>query len=200
MWEGLNLWWATIPVFERVFWFMAIPFSTLTILQLILTFIGMGQSDVDVDAPDDLSTDGHGHDFGDSLRFFTVKNFIIFITAFGWMGIACTRAGFPAWLTLGISFISGTFMIILVAWVFYLLYKLGESGTFHINDAVGVSGTVYLPIPPQKKGKGQIQLSVKGAYRDLDAVTYEDEILSTGTNITVVEIFDSTTVLVIKSI
>jgi hypothetical protein len=179
---------------------MAIPFSVLTLLQLIMTFIGMGHTDTDIDAHGDIPSDGHDHHFGDSLQFFTVKNFIIFLTAFGWMGIACTRAGFPAWLTVGISFFSGTFMIVLVAWVFYLLYKLGESGTFHIQDTVGTSGTVYLPIPPQKKGKGQIQLSVKGAYRELDAVTYEDEELKTGTTITVVEIYDSTTVMVIKSI
>jgi hypothetical protein len=198
--EWLNNWWMAIPVFEKFFWFLAIPFTVLTVLQLIMTFIGMGDSDVDVDVDADISADGHDHHFGDSLKFFTVKNFIIFLTAFGWMGIACTRSGFPNWLTLFLALLSGIITIVVVAWVFYMLYKLGESGTFTLRDAIGHNGTVYLTIPSQKKGKGQIQLSVKGALREVDAVTYEEDDLKTGTNITVVELYDPNTVTVIKSI
>jgi membrane protein implicated in regulation of membrane protease activity len=195
--EGIDGWWTGITLLEKIFWIMAIPFSLLTLFQLVMTFVGMGDTDVDTDT--DIPSDGDHH-YGDSLKVFTVKNFIIFFTACGWMGIVTIRSGFPTWLVGLVAVFSGILMMVLVAWIFYLLSRLGESGTFRIHDAIGHNGSVYLTIPPQKQGRGLIQISVKGALRELAAVTYEDEELKRGTNITVVEIFDPNTVMVIKSI
>ena len=93
MFEWLNSWWAEIPGFERLFWFIALPSSLVTLLQLILEFVGFGGDDADLDFSTDSDVDvdwdadtgdSVGHDTTSGLRIFTIKGFIIFFTLFGW--------------------------------------------------------------------------------------------------------------------
>lgn len=199
--DWLNAWWAAIPTFEKIFWAIAVPFSVLTLIQLILQLFGMTDFDHSVDIHTDVHTGDIGHHGGFSASgVFTVRNLIIFLAVFGWMGIACAHASFPKWLTLALAFLSGALAMLLVAWIFYSLYKLGESGTLKLTNTIGLSGTVYLTIPPSRSGKGQVQLVVQGAMNEIDAISYEDEELKTGIKVTVIEVVDQNTVAVTKAL
>ncbi|MBN2431695.1 MAG: hypothetical protein JXQ27_09480 [Acidobacteria bacterium] len=71
-------WWASVATLEKVFWYIAVPFTVVFVLQLVLSIIGIDhESDVDgghvgfghdVDVGHDVAM-GHdmdmGHDFGD---------------------------------------------------------------------------------------------------------------------------------------
>lgn len=63
--------------------------------------------------------------------------------------------------------------------------KLSEDNSFKISETIGKSAEVYLSIPENKKGKGKVILSVKGALRELDAITEGERILS-NTNVRIV--------------
>lgn len=199
--DWLNAWLAALPVFEKIFWFIAVPFSVLTVIQLIIQLFGMGDYDHSVDVHTDVGAGDLGHHGGLSASgVFTVKNLIIFFAVFGWMGIACAQASFPKLLTILVAFLAGAFAMVLVAWLFYSLYRLGESGTLKLENTIGLSGTVYLTIPPNRSGKGQVQLVVQGAMNEIDAISYEDEDFKTGMKVTVIEVVDQNTVAVTKAL
>lgn len=207
MFEWLNEWWAEIPNFERIFWFLAIPSSVVSLLQLILEFIGIGgdsmDADMDVDADVDADvgdTDSSGHHAGSDLRIFTVRGFIIFFTLFGWAGIAFVRTGIPTIIVIAVAFLIGFMAMVLVAWLFKTLHNLGESGTTEIVNAIGHRGTVYFTIPAGGQTAGQIQITFQGSFHTLDAITYESEEIKTGTNVKVTEVLEDGILVVVNDL
>jgi len=205
MFEWLNQWWADIPTFERIFWFIAVPSSVISLLQLVLEFIGMSGDSMDGDLGIDTSadadvdlTDSSGHHTGSDLRIFTVRGLIIFFTLFGWAGIAFTRTGLPAFFVVIIAFLIGFAAMVLVAWLFKTLHGLSESGTTSISNAIGHRGTVYFTIPGGGRATGQIQITFQGAFHTLDAITYESDDIKTGTNVKVIEVLEDGTLVVIN--
>lgn len=199
--DWLNAWWATISGFEKIFWFIAVPFSVLTLIQLILQLIGMVDFDVNTDLDGHVDA-GHlgGHHSFSASGIFSVRTLIIFLTVFGWMGIACSRAGIPKFFTVLLALMVGLLAMVLVAWIFYSLYKLSESGTMNLENTIGLSGSVYLTIPAKRSGKGKVQLVVQGATQEIDAITYDQEDYKTGMNVTVIEKIDDNTVLVTRAL
>ena len=55
------------------------------------------------------------------------------------------------------------------------LHSLREEGTLNYKNCIGETGTVYLPIPPNRKGMGQIEVMVQGRLRIVKVVTDEEE-------------------------
>jgi hypothetical protein len=89
---------------------------------------------------------------------------------------------------------------IFVALFFFIIrqmMKLAEDNSFQIKDAVGKSAQVYIRIPGKKSGKGKVQVSVKGAVHELDAVTLDDE-LASGSLVRVSSLLDDELLLVEK--
>ncbi|NJM15463.1 MAG: hypothetical protein HC896_08890 [Bacteroidales bacterium] len=82
-----------------------------------------------------------------------------------------------------------------MAAVVYYLGKLDEDGTLNMKNAIGKIGTVYLKIPRERSGMGQVQVNIQG-FRTLDAITDEPEDLATGKVIEIVDIINNETLLV----
>lgn len=189
-------WWAGFDGYERFFLTVAIPFSLLTLIQLAMELMGLGG--------DHGHDDGGGFDaggdggFADHLHFFSVRNMIYFLMMFGWVGLACKRIGFPVLLTIPVGIIAGLLTSVIIAWIFYLLSKLTESGNVRMGSAIGKIGNVYLTIPPKREGKGAVQVAVQGITRELDAITDGDK-LPTGTSVQVVDLIGNNTVVVTKT-
>lgn len=72
-----------------------------------------------------------------------------------------------------------------------------ENNSFNINNTIGKTADVYLAIPEKKTGKGKVQLSVKGAFHELDAVT-ENERIETGAVVKIVSTEGSNLAIVEK--
>lgn len=182
---NINSWWSALTSAEQVFWLIAIPFTLIFIIQLLMTIIGVssdhgldnfGDSDMDVDS-----------DAGIGFQFISLKNFIAFFTIFGWTGLACLDGGLGIGLSVFIAIIAGLIMMVIMASLFYFMGKLTESGNFKINSAIGHTGTVYLRIPAAKSGVGKIQINVSG-LKTLDAVTNHTEDIKSGSLIKVVDV------------
>jgi hypothetical protein len=190
-------WWSSLSAFERLFWYFALPFTLLFIFRLVAALTGLGGTDDDGDGADsaDFSED---ESFLEGFRLFTLQNFIIFFTGFGWAGIYAVNAGFSHALTVLFAFIVGLFLMVAVAGIFYMITRLAESGNIDISRAVNATGRVYIPIPPKRTGVGQIQIALQGSLREIAAVT-EGKLLPTGTSVRVVAIVDHDTLLVEKS-
>lgn len=185
--------WQSLMLTEKIYWCIAIPFSVLFILQIILTFLGGDIDEIEADGDSDISVD---HDTGIDFQFLTLKNLVAFFTIFGWAGIACIDGGLGIGKTVIISSISGFIMMSIMASIIYFMGKLTDSGTLNMNNAIGKVGSVYLPIPAKRNGLGKIQVKVQG-LRTLDAMTDYEEEIKTGAVVDVVEILNNE-ILVVK--
>lgn len=192
----MSAWWNTLPAFERIFWFFALPSTVILAIQLILTFIGIDWHDSGFGGADGAET-GDSANFSDGFRLFTLRNFIIFFTGFGWAGLFAIHAGFSPFVTIGFAFIIGLLLMAAVAGMFYLMNKLTEKGNISLSNAVNGAGRVYLPIPGNRAGMGQVQMIVQGAVREADAMT-DGEALPTGTPIRVTEVIGESILIVTK--
>lgn len=190
---------ASLSGFEKILFYIAVPFTLLTIIQLILEIIGLGGHHADAGMGDTTGGVDVTADHMPSFNVFTVRNVIYFLTMFGWTGLAASKAGAPVWLTTIIAIIAGTFTSFIIGYIFYLLSKLTESGNIKLANAVGSFGSVYLPIPARRVGSGIIQITVQGMTIEVKAITDGDDNLKTGTPIKVMNVIDDTTVLVSKS-
>lgn len=195
-------WWASIDWFERVYWIIAVPFSLIFTIQLILSFVGadgIGDADFDGDLGGDLADSGSVDDAGGAgFQIFTIRNFVSFLTIFGWSGIAFIHNGASPLITTIGSFILGLIAMFMVAGLFYFFGRMVESGTMNIKHAVGATGEVYLPIKAQRANMGRVQVNIQGSLREMSALTDEEEDLKTGTVIKVVEIINDNILLVKK--
>ena len=193
-------WWADLLALEKVFVGLAFPFTLLTIIQLVLELIGAGGDsdahDGGMDHGGGFDASGHGADvFLDHFHFFSVRNLIYFLMMFGWTGLAFSKAGAPAWLSIPVGMIAGLLTTVIIGWVFYNFSRFTESGNIRIENAVGQIGTVYIAIPEHRSGSGVIQLVLQGMTQELDAIT-DGEKLPTGKPVQVVEVVSGNTVLV----
>lgn len=182
-------WFNSLDPALRVYWVVAGVASLIFIIQMVMTFVG-------VDAHDGLSADFDGDmDVSGPFQFFSLRNLINFLLGFGWGGV-CFYDYFSSKLLVGIAaFLTGMVFFVLFFVIVKQLLKLSKDNTFRIEDTAGKTADVYLSIPGNKAGKGKIQISVKGAYHEIDAIT-EGEKLPTGAKAKVVGILDSQTVLV----
>jgi membrane protein implicated in regulation of membrane protease activity len=201
-------WWLALGTVGQVFACIAIPATVMLIIQMILTLIGLGGDDMDAQTDgadadgidtdiDDSSFDDADMDIADGgLRVFTLRGLIAFFSVTGWVGTVCCNFALNLPVTIIISVASGLLAMFLIAALLKWLLKLQYDGTEDIKDALGVSGTVYLKIPPARSGKGKVNVLVQGKLCEKDAVTDEETIINRDEEITVIGISGGETLIV----
>ena len=107
------------------------------------------------------------------------------------------KAGAGDMVTIAVAIVAAIVIILLLTYMFYFINKLSEDNTLDVINAIGATGTVYLKIPAEMKGRGKVQAIFQGAQREIDAVTRGEE-LETGTMIKITEIIEETLVVVEK--
>jgi len=187
-----NGWWEGLTGAGQVFWGISIVFSVLFVIQFVLSLIGV---DFDLDVEADADT-GFGLDADFSL--FSIRSIIAFFTFFGWTGVLMLNAGFGVWTAVAAASTSGLLAMVIVGYMMYKFTQFNESGTFNANSAINHTGEVYLIIPESKTGYGKVHLKLKGALKEMDAVTNDGVEIPTGSKIKVLEVLDDNLLLVEK--
>jgi len=177
----------------RTFWFIAIPTSLIFILQVIMTFMG-------VDAADGIEPDFNSNLDGADAPFqlFSLRNLINFLLGFSWAGISFFNIISSGPLLILLSMAVGAFFVYMFFLIIRQIQKLAEDNSFKIANTLHKTADVYLTIPGNKKGKGKIMISVKGAFHELEAMTEQDKITS-GSVVKVVRI-ESGNILIVEKI
>lgn len=209
----MNAWWSDLDTLQKFFYLIAVPSTILLILQTLLSTLGFGDHDgaidggidsPDLDHPlDALSTGGYDQVDSDlsldpGFRLVTFRGLIAFTTIFGWTGATLAGYDVGAALTVLFAFIAGLIAMSFVALVLYGINKLQSSGNLSYKNAIGVMGTVYLPIPPQRSGRGKVTLTIQERQLQIDAMTDSKEILKTGTLVLVTDLLDNNVLIVEK--
>ena len=160
----------------RTLWLVAIPASLIFAIQTIMTFAGAETHD---GLSADFDSDLHGGDT--PFQLFTFRNMINFLLGFSWTGISFYNIIDNKAILITLSFIVGAGFLILFFMIIRQIERLAEDNSFKITNALNKTASVYLPIPERKKGAGKIQVSVKGSFHELDAITENDKIETSAT-------------------
>jgi hypothetical protein len=175
-------WFSNLDVLSKLYWSVALVGSLVFVIVMLMAFFGGDADDIgDMDTEMDA-------DIGTGFQFISFKNLVGFFTIFGWSGIACIDAGLGAIPTILISVISGLAMMLIMASLFYFIYKLSDSGTLDYNNAIDAVGEVYLTIGADRTKMGKVSVTIQGATRELDALTDALTDLKSGTIIKVVDV------------
>jgi membrane protein implicated in regulation of membrane protease activity len=188
----MSAWWDGLTALQQFFYCVAIPTTLIMLIQTVLMLLGLGGHG-DIAGGHGPIGGGVGHDIqhdaqsgqtdmGDiaSFRLFTFQSILVFLVVFGWMGIAMSENHtIPGFVSILVSLLAGSAGLFLTAWLFYSLMKLQNSGNVRLTNAVGLEGDVYIPIPPNGKGQGKVNLLLQGRWVECDAVTNGLEPLKT---------------------
>lgn len=193
-------WWNNLNLIQQIFAVAAIPATLILIIQTVLLLLGMGGEDsgdidggpVDSDSAfPDTASDGdtdtvlsEGADAG--LRIFTVRGLVAFFAVGGWVGIALIDQGVSSLLASLLALMAGALALLFVGWLFKALMRLQSSGNLNIQNAVGLTGRVYLRIPGANQGTGKVTLMVQERTVEVDAFTDQAEEIPTGQLVTVI--------------
>lgn len=178
----------------RIYWYIALPASLIFVVQIVMTFTG-------IDAADGVEADFDGDFAGGDAPFqlFSFRNLINFLLGFSWTGISCYNSIASPVLLVLLSTIVGIAFVALFFLIIRQLMRLAEDNSFRIEKVLHKTATVYLTIPAAGAGKGKIQLSVNGAYREIDAITTLREKIETGAVVRITGI-ESRNLLIVEKI
>lgn len=158
--------------------------------------------DVDVDVEVDVDVDPEpvwgdtdegmhaAQDGGESLfaglKLFTVRGVVAFLAIFGWGGLWLLHLGLHVIVALFLAVAMGIWAMVATALILRLILRLQSDGTLEVRNALGLAGTVYLPVPAGRAGTGKVTVLVQERMTELEAVTDEEEPLPTGTQVVVI--------------
>jgi len=161
--------------------------SLVLFIQMIVILIG--GSDLDFD----LGEVGEGGATG----IFSIRSIGSFFTGFGWTGAMFLQNGHSVGVATLAATLVGSLILAGFLGLMSWLHNFKSDGTVNYKNAVGNVGSVYIPIPPKRKGMGQIQVEVQGRLSVVNAVSDSEEKIENRTAVRVVSLVDSRTLLVV---
>ena len=203
-------WWESLGTAGHIFACVAIPSTVVLFLQTLLMLIGIGGSslggedgdadvsaDAEVDSAGDMDADAEAEsELDGGLRLFSIRGILSFLTVTGWVGVLGVEMGWSLPITILVAATSGFAAMLLIALLFRLVFSLQSDGTEDIRHALGVAGSVYLRIPPMRKGVGKVSLMLDGRLVEKNAVTDEEDTLNYGEQVVVIGISGGTELIV----
>ncbi|MBN2055696.1 NfeD family protein [bacterium] len=139
----------------------------------------------------DQSAPSHAESYQQAVAGFkmlSVRSVIALLVGFSWSSLSFMELGLAELPAVAAGGVVGFGLMSLVAYILHSVSRLSESGTVHLQSAVGQTAAVYIPIPAKADGTGRIQLIMQGRLREIDALTYDDARIPTGAKVIVVAI------------
>lgn len=164
----------------------------LIVLQAIFgLFVG---HDGDTNSSGSVDTHG-GH--GGYAGYLSLKSVSAILLGFGFGGAYFDRIGY----SVGVAAMGGIAIGVLIGAIYVALMnslnKLRSDGTAVLSEAVNRTGTVYLAIPAEISGAGEIQVSFGGRLQNVRAYTQGPQ-LPNGTSVRVLALHGLQAVIVEK--
>jgi hypothetical protein len=159
--------------------------SIVFLIQLVMTFVGM-----DFDGDTDLDFDASG------FHLFTLKSLVNFLVGYGWTCALLYQSISSLWMLNLLGIVVGCFLVYIIFAAMRFVMRFDEDGTFHVKDAVGAVGDIYLRVPGERSGTGKIQFSKDGTTYEYDAVTDDHIPLATGDKARITGVVSNSVVVV----
>lgn len=181
---------------DNATWFSvpALVGTGLFLVRVVLMLVGHADLGVDVDHGEAINVD-HG-DSTDAFKVLSIQTIAAFAMGFGWGGLGVLRGtDWDSWLAVPVGIACGVGMVWLLAIMLKGAYDLQSSGNVRLTDTVGADGTVYVTVPGDGHGRGQVQLVLQNRQRMYNAIT-SGPALATKSRVRVIGVNDDNTVTV----
>lgn len=166
-----------------LFWIGTIAGGLLVILLLVSIFAGMDIGG-DLDAVDGSAPDTHAD--GSDSSFGIIKTLLTFISVGAFTARAVLLNTSWSWpVAIFSALMAGIGAVLLLTWFFRWLLKNQEEGNWHLWQAEGKMGEVYVPIPPN--GKGRIIVQIDDAKREISAQSQDGQPMNTHDKVMILE-------------
>lgn len=184
----MTAWWGSLGIAEQLFYGVAIVATVVVFIQMVLMLIG---SDVGGEVEFELDTE---HASG--LKALSLQTISTFLVGLGWIGggvLSMTGSVLFALLIGGLVGFGGSSVIFfMMKWA----HNVREKGNVDPRNAIGQTAKVYIPIPPNREGEGQIEIKFQNRFRVVQAVTSSGETLPAQTEVLVVDLADNNVMVV----
>jgi hypothetical protein len=152
-------------------------------VQIALSLFGVG---------DDIT--GAAGDGGHGVDLLSVRTISAGTALFGAVGLWLGGRGVGLVVTVAAAVAAGIAGAVATALITRQMFRLESDGTLEVTNALGQSGTVYLPVPARREGFGKVQFTLQGRTVELRAIADEAADLPTGTSVIVVGVMEDDTV------
>ena len=166
--------------------------SAILFIQMLIVLAG-GYLDIP-DLDFDIAETGEGGATG----MFSIRGIGSFFTGFGWTGASVLDSGGSMTLAIAAATIVGLLVLFGFVSMMRWLQSLREEGNINYENAIGQVGSVYVPIPPNREGLGQIEVKVQSRISTVRAISDHPERLENRVAVRVMELVDDRTLLVEK--
>lgn len=161
-------------------WFAApaIIGTAFFLLRLLFLMTGLGHAhDMNFDVGGDIHTDPIHPDPAQAFKALSIQTIATFLMGFGWAGLGGYRGmGMDMLPSLGVGVLGGAAMVWLLGLLLKAIYDLQSSGNITIDGTIGHEGDVYVTVPANGKGRGQVRVTISNRQRIYNAVSSGDEI------------------------
>lgn len=143
---------------------MALVGTAFFMLRLLVALFFGGDGDLDGDLAD---SGGDG-----AFSLFSMLSILAFFMGAGWMGLTCRvdwQLGSMVSALAATGF--GFALMLMASGMMAFARKLSRVVEYDLSTAVGRIANVYMTVPAKGEGKGQIEVSVSGRLKTLDAVS-----------------------------
>lgn len=181
--------WTDLFAGSQLYWLISVFASVIQVFLLLGTFLGHG-SDFDhgADAHDGASSEG--------IKLLSMRVLVAFFVGFGWAGVLAQRQSMPPAPTLVMASVSGLIFMFLIFATMRMLMAMRHDGSLRYENAIGLQGKVYVTVPPQRHGIGQIELLLQGRLITADAITDSPQPLPPQSGIEVTQLVPPNTFVV----
>jgi membrane protein implicated in regulation of membrane protease activity len=183
---------------DLLLWIGIAAGGLLILLLLISIFSGMdigGDVDVDIGGDVDVDVGGDVDGHGDDAGFGIVKSVLTLLSVGAFTARAIILNSSWSWpLVTFASIMAAVAAVWLLAWFFRWLLRNQEEGNWHLWQAEGKVGEVYVPIPAG--GKGRITVTVNNVNREMAAKSQDGDAMGTHQKVLVVDAKDDFVVVI----
>jgi hypothetical protein len=184
--ESLTNWWEALDGAMKFFYTIAFASSLVLVIQTALMFLGL---DGDVDAGD---LDGGDAD----VSVLSIRSITAFMVGLGWMGAILRDLGWSLIIVLPLALVVGVILMMFVFWFMRFLHSLREKGNIDYAYAIGETGTVYLPVPPNRVKAGKIEVLIQGRFKVVNAFQEGNTRLENRSKVRVLDVIGDDALLV----
>ena len=176
-------WWNEITLIEQILYIIA---TASTIILLIHTVFSMVDTEVSVKNSDTAK-----------LKFLTIRGILSFFSIGAWVVIVVYKATCNYYISFGVGVAAGLLTMLFIAIALQKAVNIQKNRHVDLRELIGISGDVYLTIPPRGEGKGKVSVITEdNKLNVIYAIAYEDNKIPTGKCIRVIDVLGDDLLLV----
>ncbi|MEO8206265.1 MAG: hypothetical protein ABI615_08790 [Chthoniobacterales bacterium] len=157
----MNTWWISLIFSLQIFYAIGVIAGIVLAIEVCLTLFGLDHHNSMVD----------GVEHADNLGFLSVRTITGFFFGFGWAGVIAIKAGWGLPLSILAACVVGVAFLLGIYSLMRALFSLRASGTLDYKNAIGQVGTVYVTVPANFHGGGQVEVLIQGRLQTISCMT-----------------------------